>query len=223
PRSIERERVFGRGVALRAEGAADIAADDAKAVLRNFENVLGEGPANAMDRADAAIEREFAVARIIVADAAARLDRVVHDPADDEALARDVMRRGESRLDGRFVAELEDIRDIVRTFGPDCGSARRDRIDRARDRSQRLIDDLDPLGGVLRLGKRLGDDIGDLVADEMRRAAGKAGMRALMERRAVGALARHADFERADAVGFQILAREDTENARHPRRGARID
>ncbi len=167
-RGVKRQRVLGRGHAFRAESAADIAGDDAEAVLGNLEDVLGEGAARAVDRADAAIEREAAEALVVFGDDAARLDRVVHDARDDEMLARDVMRLGESGIDRGLVADLEKVRDVVGAIRPDRRRAGLHRIAGQHDRGQRLVIDLDALRRVFRFGEAFGDDIGDLVADEMR-------------------------------------------------------
>ena len=92
-----------------------------------------------MDRADAAIEREAAVPRIIVADAAARLDRVVHDAADDEVLLHHMLGLGEGSGHRGLVAELEHVRDIVGAFVPHRGRARSDRIGGADHVGQRFV------------------------------------------------------------------------------------
>jgi hypothetical protein len=72
---------------------------------------------------------------------------------------------GEGGVGRRLVAFEIDKRDIVGGLVPDERGARLYRVFRRDDRGQRLVLDLDQLGGVRRLMAGLGDDKGDIVAD----------------------------------------------------------
>src|SRR5690348_17595144 len=116
-------------------------------------------------------------------------------------LARNVMRLAESGIDRGLVAELENVRDILRTIGPDRRRPLLHRVRGQHDRRQRLVIDLDALRRVFCCGESFRDDVSDRVADELRLLTGEAGMRAGEDRRTVRTLARHAYLQRADAVG----------------------
>ena len=65
------------------------------------------------------------------------------------------------------------------------------RIRRAHDRGQRVVDDHEVLGGVHRLSERLGDDHRDRLADIADLLDGQNRVRSDQKRRAVAALERH--------------------------------
>ena len=172
-----------------------------------------------MRRADAAMQGVAAEARVVLADAAARLDGVGRDAADHEAVLDDMRGLREPRVGRRLVAELKEEGTVVGTFLPHRRRALFDRRLEPPDRGQRLERHLDHLGRVLRLLQRFGDDIGDLVADEAHPLADQPGVRVLIHGRAVFALARDAAARGAEPVRLDIVGGE---HAEHAGRGFRL-
>ncbi len=96
-----------------------------------------------------------------------------------------------------------------------CGVALPLRLGRIGHRRQHLVIDLDPLGGVLRLRQRLGDDDRDRIADVVRLAMGDRRVRRHLHLRAVLGGDHPAADEIADLVGGKLGAGEHREHARH--------
>ena len=79
------------------------------------------------------------------------------------------MRGAAERGGGRgLVADLDIDAEIAGRLVPQPRRAGLQRVGGARHRRQRLVGDVDQLGGVLRLRDRLGDDHGDGLADKAR-------------------------------------------------------
>jgi hypothetical protein len=123
---------------------------------------------------------------------------------------------GEGGGDLLAVAVMVVERDIARRFVVDQRRVRTHGLVRPGDGGQRVDLDLDRLGRVLRLQRRLRHHEGDRVADEAHLVGRQRRPRRLLHRRAVAIVERHDAFERA--IGAEIGAGIDAE---HPRHGAR--
>ncbi len=165
-------------------------------------------------------QREAFLALVVAAERGPRLHRVDGDPRDAQALPHHVARARERRVDRGLVADRFDEADVVGNFIPHRRRPRRDGGGRIGDRRPRVVIDSDELGCVLRGRDSLGDDRRHRVADQMDAIERERAKARLEARAAVGALAAHARGQRADAVGLQISAGEDRDDARRrPRRG----
>ena len=158
------------------------------------------------------------VAGIVLADRAARLHRVGHQPVVDELERRDVVRALEGGVDLRLVV-LEEAPVEAEVRGQALMHLRRIGLERRAhvDHRRQLVDvDLDRLGRVARLGERLGDHRGDWLADVAHHPLGEDRVPRLLLLRAVAA--RHLPRGRQAARVLEVVAGEDPEHPRHPRR-----
>ena len=150
---------------LHAEAAADVAADDANLAVRHFEHVLRQLGLEHVRALQGGVDRVAALDRLEEADAAARLHGRRRHPVDDEAMFDDVSGARERGV-GRLLVALDlDEADVVGAVLPDKWHAGFDGVAGGDDGRQRLVIDLDQLGGVDRLVIGLGDDESDVVAD----------------------------------------------------------
>ena len=164
-RGPQHQRVLGIAAALHAEAAADVGRDHAQLGFGNSQHAAGELRAGAVRVLCRAVKRIAVAVGMILADCGARLDRIGVDAIVAE-LERDGLRRlGESRVGRLLVAHHQRERDIVGRFVPHRRRARFYRVLDGDHRRQRLVVDLDQLGGVARLLQRFGDDEGNAVAD----------------------------------------------------------
>ena len=134
------------------------------------------------------------------------------DPADHVAALDDVSCPGEGRLGRGFVAGLKQVRDVVRAVVPYRDLALR-RLGGIGDRGQRLVIDVDQLGGVLRLRQRLGNDEGDRFADIAHRALREAEKGAGEHWRPVRPLALERYAHDAELGFDKVLAGHDQHDA----------
>src|SRR5438552_18339169 len=93
------------GEALHAETAAHVRRDDAHLVLGDGEAAREIAP-HAEDALAAEMDGVAVVGRVVLADDAARLDRVDDDAVDGEVDLDDLRRPGERRIGGVAIAEL---------------------------------------------------------------------------------------------------------------------
>src|SRR6266536_1929396 len=98
--------------------------------------------------------------------ASARLQRTRCDPLIDEIERDGVRRLGERGGAGFRIAVTDLAGNVPGRCGPDLWCAGIKRGERIDDRRQRLVVDLDRLGGIARHGARLGNDRGHRLADE---------------------------------------------------------
>ena len=200
---------------LRAEAAADVRGDDAQLVLGDAEHEGAHQQPDDVRVLRGGPERVLVVAGVVLADRGPRLHGVRHQPVVDELERRDVW-RGADRLVGRGGVVVEEApveaevgAGIVvdqRRLGVEGGA----HVD---DRGQLLDVELDRLGGVARLGQRLGDHRGDRIADVADLALGEDRVLRLLHRLAVAVGDQPAAGDAADAL--EVLRGEDLEHARH--------
>ncbi len=220
PRDQHRFRIE---LAAQAEAAADIGRDDAHLLFRHLEGDIGHAVLHPDDALRRRVERVFFLLRVPFADRDARLHRAADDAVVDEIERDDLVRLGEGGLDILAVMALPmdaQVRAMLRPYEGRAGVVRAGEID---DRGQAIIFDFDQFGGVARLFEALGDDIGDRVADIAHHAARQ--HRAGRREHLAAVPARHLDLGRdlGDAVGVEILDREDAEHAGRPFCGRGVD
>ena len=218
----EADRLLGVDEDLRAEAAADVRRDDAQLVLGRDADEGREHEPRHMRVLARGVEGVALVARIVLADRGAGLDRVRNQPVVGDVELGHVLGSGKGLVDGGLVAEMPAEDGVV---GRDLVDLRRARLrlGGVDDRRQRLVIDGDGLGRVLRLRQRLGDDDGDVIADVAHLAKRQRRVRAGLHRRAVLGMDHPAADQPADLVGRQILARQHREHAGLRLRGGGID
>ncbi len=140
-------------------------ADHPDFALGHLEDHVRQHVADAVRVVDIGIKRVPVLAGIVGPDRAARLHVLGLDAADDITAANDVSSSGEGGFGLRLVAAFIGVGDVVGILVPNSRRRWLGRIGRRGDRRERLVIDLDQLGGVLRLRQTLGDDNGDRVAD----------------------------------------------------------
>ena len=164
-RRPQHQHVVRERPALEAEAAADVGRHHADVVLRHVQHVR-QLHAHAVRILRRGVERVEIVDRVVVADRDARLHRDRREPVVLDAQLDHVLGLGEGRVGRVLVAEHQAERDIaVRVVVPDLGRAVLGGVLEIDHRRQRLVLDLDQLGGVARLRQRLGDHERDPVAD----------------------------------------------------------
>jgi hypothetical protein len=112
---------------------------------------------------------------------------------------------------------------IVRASLPHRRGAGCHRRRGVRDRRKRLVVDLDQLGRVLGLGKRVGDDEGDVVADVAHPVLCEVGLRANEGGGAVFLLARHARRLQRECSDLRIGAEQHAVDSGRRERGRAVD
>ena len=150
---------------------------------------------------------------MILAERDARLDRIGVDPVVDELDRDDVLGFGEGCVGGVLVAHHQRDGDVAGILVPHRRRAGLDRVLDRNDRRQRLVIDLDQLGGIARLRQRFGDDEGDAVADRAHLAAGQDRARRAVALRSAHIL-RHHRHQAAELVGGDVGAGQHGEHAR---------
>ncbi len=221
-RAVQHRDVFGIGLRLHAEGAADIAGEQAQLGRRNVED-FGELAAQAEHALASDMEGEALALRIVGGDRGARLHGV-----DDEAVVEELEPRhmggvGEGLLHLLGVAEMIVERDVVGHVVEELRRAGLHRLARLGDRGEGLDVEHDRFRGLLRLDRGLGDHAGDGVADEADLVDRERRAERLLHRRAVAVLERRHAFEPAIAGGLQVGAGIDREHAGHRARGRSVD
>lgn len=174
------------------------------------------------ERAPAAGMEEVAPARRVVgAEGRARLDGHAGHSAHVELVRHDVRGPRERGVDA----------DVGRDVVPHGRRAALGRGRRVHDERERRPGHPHGLGGVLRLGPRLGHDHGDGLAHVAGLVGGQQAVRAEEDRAAarrrqlqVVAVRRHRIVrDGAETVGEDVGPGEDAEHARHRARGAGVD
>src|SRR5271163_3189682 len=99
-------------------------------------------------------------------------------------------RAGESGVDTRLVTGLGIDAQVGAVLLPDERSVQHQRIPRPGDGGKHLVAHIDALGGIHRLGQRLGDDDSDRFADITHGVDGERRVWCDEERRAIAALPR---------------------------------
>ncbi len=151
--------------------------------------------------------------RLENADAAARLHGRGGDAIDHEVMLDHMRGLGEGGV-GRFLVSFDlDEADIVRAIVPDQRHAGLDRVAGRDDGRQRLVIDLDQLGGIDRLVIGLGHDEGDIVADHAHPVLDQGRIARPIAGRVAAALepARHRQV--AEARGLVVGAGDHREHA----------
>jgi hypothetical protein len=170
----QHEDIFGVDGVLEAEAAADIADEDADAILVEMEGA-GEMTADAMRHLRGSEQGEAAGHIVPFADGAAGFQRRHDDAAIDDIDARDALGFGEGGIGCRAVAGLPAEGGVARCLRPDLRRAGGGRRFRTGHRVERLVIDRDQLGGVARRLERIGDDHRHALADETHALARQAG------------------------------------------------
>jgi hypothetical protein len=158
------------------------------------------------------VQRVLVAGAVEAADGGARLHRVGHQPVVDQVDLRDLGGLGEHRVHLRLVADrpLVDVvvgRDVVQRAG--LG-----RIAHVHHRRQHVVVDLHRLGGIARLGQRVGHHHRDPVADVPHLALRQHRVRRLLHGRAVGAGDQQAAGQPAH-LALDVLAGEHLCDAGH--------
>ncbi len=121
---------------------------------------------------------------------------------------------GEGGVGCVLAAEHQPEPDIaLRTIVPDLDGAILGRIFELDHRRQRLVLDLHQLGGIARLGGRLGDDEGDPVADEAHLLGIEHRLEGAMPLRGAEVLRHQMRGEAAELFGCGVGAGEHTKHA----------
>ncbi len=228
-RPLQRARGEGDDDVLRIDGglhpesAADVADDDAYALLRNFQNRVGELVAESR-RSLAAHEHRQTTARVVVGgERRARLDRAVRDALVDEIERDDVLRALERRRCGGGIAVAGLARDVVGRLGDDHGCACRGRSDDVDHSRERLIVDLHGVRGVAGFERRRGDHRDDGLADKAHGVDRKRMPRRRRRARAIAALEVGRMGNRLDAGVHEIVSGENARDSWHRGRRADVD
>ena len=171
------------------------------------------------------VERRAAACRVVFGNGVARLHRIDHDAVVDEVErddARGLGERGVRRLGvAGVVVPVEH--DVVGNMLEQLRRAGADRVLGVGHRRQRVVFDLDRLGGIARRGQGLGDDQRHRLADVAHLAERQHRPRRIVPRLAVAAHERHRAGHVAETVGAHVLSRSDEQHARHAPRRSRID
>ena len=149
---------------------------------------------------------------MILPDRGARLDRVGADARVVDFQRNGVLGLGEGGVGRLLVAHHQRERDVVGRLVPHQRRAGLDRILDGDDRRQRLVLDLEQLGGVARLRLRLGDDERHAVADRAHLADREDRTQRAIALRPAHVL-RHVGHEAAELVGLHVGACEHGEHA----------
>jgi hypothetical protein len=161
----------------------------------------------------AGVERVAFAAGIVIAERHARLHGVGGKPVVFQPHRDDMRRASERRIGCRLVAEHQAVADVaLRTIVPDLGGGGLDRILDIAGARQRLVINLDQVGGVACLRRGLGHHQRDPLADEAHLVG--------REHRPEGAIAlrrpqhfRHEERrERAELLGGRIGAGEHAQD-----------
>jgi len=215
PRRPQHQHPFGIKEILDAEPTPDVGGAHGDAVGRHIEDDFSELLAQAMHPLTGQQQVEAVGGSIVAADRGARLDRGDDQPVVDQLDLDDVGCRREGRIDCRFVAALEPVRQIARRVVPQPRRLLGERFPRVDHRRQWPICHVDSLGGVARLLRRVGHDERHRVANMANPVARQRPARRHDHRRD----RRHPGdaWQRPDAVGIEIRSGE---NAMHPRHRA---
>ena len=222
-RRPDADRLFGVDEDLRAEAAADVGRDHTELVFRREPDEGREHETRDMRVLARRVEGERIRAHVVFADRRARLHRVRDQTIVDDVELGDVLGLGEGRIRARLVAELPVVELVVGRLVMDCRRAGLAGGSHVRDRGQNLVVDVDHLGRVARLGERIGDDDGDVIADIAHLALRERGVGAGAHRRAVLVEDRPAADQAADLVGRDVVAGEDRDDARRRRGVLKVD
>ena len=199
---------------LRAEAAAHVGRDHPELVLRDAHHERTHEQPDHVGILAARVERVAVVARVVLADRRARLDRVRHQPVLNDVELHHVCRLVERGLRRGLVAELPVVADVARHVVEDERRTVRRRRGDARHGGKRLVLHLDQGGRGLRLRLGLRDDDGDLISDVADSIHDERGVGRLVHRRAVSAVDLPAARESVDAVLGHLLAGQDGDHAR---------
>ncbi len=221
---VQQRQIFGVDVDFHTERAADIVGQDAQFFGIHLQDMLGQVVAQAEHALGTGVEDIPVFFRIVVRDAAARLDR-----GDDQAIVvqahfGDVGRLGEGFLGLFLLAAFPMDGGVVRRqVRPDLLRPRCGGLFQIDDRLQHFHIQVDQFGRVLGLNIRIGDHHGDRFAGIANPVGGKRHPGRLDHVAAVGVLQRH-DAGRGSVPGFdQILAGNDHVDAGAVQSGGDID
>ena len=207
---------------LGAEAAADIRGDDAQLMLWNAQNERAHQKPDDMRVLRRGVERRFAVGRVELTDADARLHRVGHEAVVHQLQRRDVVRAFESGH--RRIAVLFDkapvIAEVIRRFLVDLGGVSADRIGHVDHCGQLFNVQINRFSRVAGLSHAVSDDSRDRIADMADLAARQNRVARLSHRLAIAGMDLPAAGQAADLS--KIIAGEDVNHARHGRGRRRI-
>ena len=216
------DRLLGIVLALVAEAAADVGRDHSDRELGEAE-LLGDEPADEVGHLRGRVERERIPVGARERDRRARLDGAAGEPVVVELQFDGVRGLRERTLDRCGVAALPAEAHVARRVGVQLRCADRERIRRRGRRGQRLVIDLDELGGVERRAAALRQNDRHRLADVPHALARERPARRLGHRRAVVRADRPQRTHRPDAVRRHVGADEDRDDAGGGRRRTDVD
>ena len=221
----DHERMLRIDESLHAEAAADIGRDQAEHVLRHFEHRLGERVAHEMRTLRCGVERGAPAVRIVVGNGVARLHRIGHDAIVDQFESHDMRGLGEGSIGCLGVAHvIVPIKhDVAGNVFKQLRRARSNRILGRGDRRQRLIFDLNGLGGIAGCRQVFGNHQCHRLTDVTHLADCQHRPRRVMPRRAVTIDEWSDAGNVAEPIGANVVAGRYQQHARHVSRGDRID
>ena len=214
--------ILGIQARLHAEAAPDVADEHAHVVAaaaEHFANLV----AKAGRRLATDPERETAGGRVMRRERRARLDRRRRDTLVDEVQRHDVRSAREGRFRIASIAVSRHAGHVVRRAGNDDSGTGGDRRVDVDHRRQRVVVDLDPLGGVACLVQRRGDDGRHRFADETNGVDGKRVPGRGGRRRPIGTPVIGRRRDRLHTGVGEITTRDDRRDAGQLRRGFACD
>ncbi len=215
PRRKCRQHIFRIEPALHAEAAADIFRDHPELRLGLLEHFRRDDAADHVRALHGAAQRGAPIAHGVFRDAAARLHGIGGEPVDHHAVLDDVRGRCEHLRDRGGIAGGVGEGLVVRAAFPHRDGAGQDRVLGGGDGGQRLVFDLDRLGGVLGLLQRFGDHEGDGIAEIAHPFAREKRLRRSEGRAAVAPLARRHRALGAELAQRLVRAGQHQEHAGH--------
>ena len=215
------DRLVGLDVGAHAEAAADIAHQHADLVLGHLEDDVGQRVAR--DRGILAADMDDDAIAFPLGHHGARLHGVHDQPLMDDVDLDGMGGRLERFIGLGGIAEAIEAHGIARGALPDLRRVGLQRILDLADRRQRIVFDLDQLGGVLGLAAALGHDRHHALAQEAHDLMGQRAARRHVGLLAVGIGEHRGQGEVTAAFLFHVGPGEDVDHAGRLAGGLGVD